>query len=148
MRVTGRGVLTPSLHRVLADWPVDVAALADHLGHDRFAVMGLSSGGPYVIATVETGYQGMASAKAFHAPRPAFVRRSHRRIASSISIIRTNRRSFRSSVSRLVASESRFERWRGPDGTERSSTLRHSGDTPTVLGPRCGEAVERRLAAA
>jgi pimeloyl-ACP methyl ester carboxylesterase len=34
----------------MADWPRDVAALADHLGIDRFAVIGLSSGGPYVAA--------------------------------------------------------------------------------------------------
>ena len=36
--------------RVLGDWPADVAALADHLGIDRFAVMGWSLGGPYAAA--------------------------------------------------------------------------------------------------
>jgi pimeloyl-ACP methyl ester carboxylesterase len=32
------------------DWPEDVAALADHLGHDRFYVAGWSAGGPYTLA--------------------------------------------------------------------------------------------------
>lgn len=32
------------------DWPADVATVADHLGIDRFAVLGYSAGGPYVIA--------------------------------------------------------------------------------------------------
>lgn len=36
--------------RGLSDWPADVAALADDLGLDRFAVMGWSGGGPYALA--------------------------------------------------------------------------------------------------
>ena len=36
--------------RSTADWADDVAALAAHLGVERFAVMGLSSGGPYTVA--------------------------------------------------------------------------------------------------
>lgn len=36
--------------RLLTDWPEDTAALADHLGLDRFAVMGESGGGPHVLA--------------------------------------------------------------------------------------------------
>ncbi len=34
----------------LANWPNDVAALADSLGLDRFAVFGPSGGGPYALA--------------------------------------------------------------------------------------------------
>lgn len=36
--------------RTLADWPDDVAALANALGLDRFAVVGVSGGGPYALA--------------------------------------------------------------------------------------------------
>jgi pimeloyl-ACP methyl ester carboxylesterase len=46
----GYGGSSPSPRRSMADWPADVAALADHLDLDRFAVIGLSSGGPYVAA--------------------------------------------------------------------------------------------------
>ncbi len=46
----GYGGSSASPRRSMSDWPRDMAALADHLGFDRFAVMGLSSGGPYVAA--------------------------------------------------------------------------------------------------
>ena len=46
----GYGGSTPVRGRATADWADDVAALADHLGVDRFTVMGLSSGGPYTVA--------------------------------------------------------------------------------------------------
>ena len=36
--------------RRLLDWPADVAALADALQIDRFAVLGISGGGPYAAA--------------------------------------------------------------------------------------------------
>jgi pimeloyl-ACP methyl ester carboxylesterase len=38
--------------RQFVDWPADVLALADHLAVHRFAVLGLSGGGPYVLACV------------------------------------------------------------------------------------------------
>jgi pimeloyl-ACP methyl ester carboxylesterase len=46
----GYGGSSPQAGRGLEDWPTDVAALADHLGVERFAVMGWSSGGPYAVA--------------------------------------------------------------------------------------------------
>ena len=36
--------------RTIADWPDDVCALADALGIGRFAVVGISGGGPYAAA--------------------------------------------------------------------------------------------------
>jgi pimeloyl-ACP methyl ester carboxylesterase len=36
--------------RRIHDWPNDVAQLADHLGLRRFAVLGISGGGPYAVA--------------------------------------------------------------------------------------------------
>lgn len=44
------GGSSPQPGRSMADWPADVAALADALGVSRFVVAGHSSGGPYAVA--------------------------------------------------------------------------------------------------
>ena len=46
----GHGLSDFQPERRLLDWPQDVAALADHLGIERFAVSGWSAGGPYAVA--------------------------------------------------------------------------------------------------
>lgn len=46
----GIGLSDFQKHRALADWPADVAALADHLAFDQFALLGWSGGSPYVLA--------------------------------------------------------------------------------------------------
>ena len=46
----GLGLSTRLPGRQIADWPKDVRALADALGIARFAVIGISGGGPYVAA--------------------------------------------------------------------------------------------------
>src|SRR5438046_6812360 len=46
----GFGMSDFKAHRTLLDWPADVAELADTLGLDRFAVAGVSGGGPYALA--------------------------------------------------------------------------------------------------
>jgi pimeloyl-ACP methyl ester carboxylesterase len=46
----GYGLSTFQRGRTLLDWPADLAALADHLGIGRFAVVGLSGGGPHALA--------------------------------------------------------------------------------------------------
>jgi len=50
----GIGGSTRKPERTLLDWPNDVAELADHLGIDRFAVMGWSLGGSYAAACAHT----------------------------------------------------------------------------------------------
>jgi pimeloyl-ACP methyl ester carboxylesterase len=44
----GRSTHAPA--RTIIAWPRDVAALADHLGHRQFGVLGVSCGGPYALA--------------------------------------------------------------------------------------------------
>lgn len=46
----GYGMSAPQPGRSYADWPADVAALADALSIERFVVAGHSSGGPYAVA--------------------------------------------------------------------------------------------------
>ncbi len=46
----GYGLSDPQPHRRLLDWPADVRQLADALGLERFGVVGVSGGGPYVAA--------------------------------------------------------------------------------------------------
>jgi len=46
----GMGLSSPQLGRRLLDWPEDVLAAAAALEIDRFAVVGMSGGGPYAAA--------------------------------------------------------------------------------------------------
>ncbi len=46
----GYGLSTHQPGRRIVDWPADVAALADHLGFDQFAIIGLSGGAPFAVA--------------------------------------------------------------------------------------------------
>ncbi len=46
----GIGLSDAQEKRTLEDWPADVLALADRLEVDRFAVLGVSGGGPYAAA--------------------------------------------------------------------------------------------------
>lgn len=46
----GVGASTGHRYRRIAEFGPDAAAIADELGHDRFAVVGLSGGGPYALA--------------------------------------------------------------------------------------------------
>lgn len=46
----GYGLSSSQPGRQIADWPDDVSELADALGLERFAVAGISGGGPYVAA--------------------------------------------------------------------------------------------------
>jgi len=46
----GYGASTQRPGRTLGDWARDASALADHLGADRFAAVGISGGAPYALA--------------------------------------------------------------------------------------------------
>jgi pimeloyl-ACP methyl ester carboxylesterase len=46
----GFGLSSVQPRRSLSDWPLDVTQLADALSIDRFALLGVSGGGPYVLA--------------------------------------------------------------------------------------------------
>jgi pimeloyl-ACP methyl ester carboxylesterase len=46
----GYGLSDPHPKRHLADWPRDIEQLADHLDCKKFAVVGMSGGGPYAAA--------------------------------------------------------------------------------------------------
>lgn len=46
----GYGRSTPQPGRTIAGWVPDAIAVADHLGIDRFAVVGVSTGGAYALA--------------------------------------------------------------------------------------------------
>ncbi len=46
----GIGLSDPKPDRTLLDWADDVAAFADHVGIDRFAVLRTSAGAPYALA--------------------------------------------------------------------------------------------------
>jgi pimeloyl-ACP methyl ester carboxylesterase len=46
----GIGESTNHLYGELREWAADVAVVADHLGAERFLVVGLSGGGPYALA--------------------------------------------------------------------------------------------------
>lgn len=45
----GHGISTPQHDRELLDWPDDVAKIADHLGIDKFHVLGWSAGGAHAL---------------------------------------------------------------------------------------------------
>jgi pimeloyl-ACP methyl ester carboxylesterase len=46
----GYGLSTPQPDRNIGDWPADALAVADHLGIERFLVVGISTGGAYALA--------------------------------------------------------------------------------------------------
>ncbi|KAH7123720.1 Alpha/Beta hydrolase protein [Dendryphion nanum] len=50
----GSGRSTFQTNRKILDWPIDVAALADQLKIDRFYLLGLSGGSPYVLACINS----------------------------------------------------------------------------------------------
>jgi pimeloyl-ACP methyl ester carboxylesterase len=59
--------------RTLADWPRDVAALADALGLGRFFVAGVSAGGPYALACAALLGGRVEGAGVASSPSPTYL---------------------------------------------------------------------------
>ena len=70
----GYGVSDPKPDRALVDWADDVAALADHLGIERFAVAGVSGGGPHALACASQLSDRVTVALLLASPSPAGFR--------------------------------------------------------------------------
>ena len=65
----------------LLDWPNDVAEAADQLGIARFAVQGMSAGGPYALACVhQLGARVTACSLVSAVPPPEIARRTGPRV--------------------------------------------------------------------
>lgn len=67
----GYGISDPKPDRVLLDWAVDVAELADWLGIQTFAVAGLSGGGPHALACASGLADRVTMALLLSSPSPA-----------------------------------------------------------------------------
>ena len=67
----GIGASTPHLYRSVLGWAEDVGELADRLGFGSFACIGLSGGGPYVLACAGLHPQRMAAGAVLGGVAPA-----------------------------------------------------------------------------
>jgi pimeloyl-ACP methyl ester carboxylesterase len=91
----GYGLSDFQPHRRIVDWPADVAALADALEIERFAVLGYSGGGPYAAATAHGLPERVTTAAIVSGMGPATSRAATRRMTAG-------QRAFRFTVRRLV----------------------------------------------
>jgi pimeloyl-ACP methyl ester carboxylesterase len=66
----GYGLSDFQLGRTLLDWPIDVAQVADALHFDHFAAIGLSGGGPYLLACAYSMPERLTSAIAISGMGP------------------------------------------------------------------------------
>lgn len=57
----GYGYSTPHPGRTIGGWVPDAIAVADHLGIDRFAVVGVSTGGAYALALAASSSRVLAA---------------------------------------------------------------------------------------
>lgn len=78
----GYGLSDPQPNRTLLDWPKDIAALADHLGIDQFAVGGGSGGGPHALACAHQLPKRVVATILLSSPSPANFRGATRGMAS------------------------------------------------------------------
>jgi pimeloyl-ACP methyl ester carboxylesterase len=70
----GYGLSDHDPERTLLDWPRDVAELADGLGIDRFAVFGMSGGGPHAAACAYAHGDRVSALGLVSSPAPVWDR--------------------------------------------------------------------------
>ena len=77
----GVGYSDPKEGDRLLDWPADVAEAADQFGIERFAVQGMSAGGPYALACAHAlGERVTACSLVSAVPPPEIARRTGPRV--------------------------------------------------------------------
>lgn len=87
----GFGLSTFQPQRRITDWPTDVQAFARHLQLDKFAVLGISGGGPYALACAHAIPQETLSAVGLFASGPPWIAgrqymsRGRRMLASAVT---------------------------------------------------------------
>ncbi|KAF2185307.1 alpha/beta-hydrolase [Zopfia rhizophila CBS 207.26] len=69
----GFGLSTPKPHRRILDWPADVQAFAQGMCLSRFAVLGLSGGGPFALACAHALPRDMLTGVGLFATGPPWV---------------------------------------------------------------------------
>ena len=92
----GIGLSDPNPGRTLLDWPLDVAAFADIHRIDRFAVLGMSMGGPSSLACAyalpdRVGVAGLACAVGPLFDQPQFDALMPDEVRALLSIARSDR---------------------------------------------------------
>ena len=115
----GTGASSGHLHGSILDYTSDIEQLADTLGAERFGIVGLSGGGPYVLgcayAMPHAWSQGSSSAA------------SRRRSATTASMaVSRSSRSASARCSRCCANRSVSRSPRSPASRDRSRTRRSS----------------------
>ena len=70
----GFGLSSHDPHRRITDWPTDVQAFASQVGLSRFAILGVSGGGPYSLACAERLSRSKLSAVGVLAGAPVWDR--------------------------------------------------------------------------
>lgn len=107
----GYGLSTPQLpRRELLDWPQDVQAFADSQKLDRFAIMGLSGGGPFAVACAHVLPRRMITGVGLFAGAPPWAA-GHRYMTRDRRILRFLANWCPGVVSFLTSVTVRFARW-------------------------------------
>jgi pimeloyl-ACP methyl ester carboxylesterase len=73
----GFGLSSPQPHRRILEWPIDVQAFAQGMRLPRFAVLGVSGGGPFALACAYALPRGMLTGVGLFASATPWTRGAH-----------------------------------------------------------------------